>query len=151
MKKLFILFTLILFTSVSGFSQFKFGAGANLFFDGGYLGLGAKAHYQITDDFAGQASFHYMLDDIANYTIDLDVLYSGFNIGDLEGFNITPFAGINIFNFDVGLFGIGGSSTGINLGVLGNIPITESLDLYIEPKLILSGAGTLVIGGGIYF
>lgn len=154
MKKLLILIVLLSSFSVAGYSQFKIGAGATLLTDGSLFGVGAKGHYTFSEDFAGQASFTYYLEDATVWTLDLDVHYNGFGLGDLEGFNLTPFAGLNIFNVsaDTGLgFSVGASSTNINVGVNGMIPITESLDLYIEPKIIIGNGGTFGVSAGVYF
>jgi hypothetical protein len=135
---------LLLFCTLEGFSQFKVGAGANLIFDGGSLGIGGRGHYTVNEDFAAQGSFHYYLESFSLWNIDLDVHYDGFEIGDLEGFRLTPFAGLNIIG------GVG-SSVNLNIGIQGLTPLTESLDLYIEPKLIIGSGSSLAIAAGVYF
>ncbi len=155
MKKFIALAAFVVFGTVTGFSQFKFGAGANMIFDGSFFGVGARAHNTFTEDFAGQASFHYYFESgFTVWTLDLDVHYSGFELGDVESFSLTPFAGINIFNVsaDTGLgFGVSASSTNLNLGLNGTMPLTESLDLYIEPKIIIGNGGSFAIAAGVYF
>ena len=146
----------VLFCTLEGFSQFKVGAGANYIFDGSSFGVGARGHYTFTEDFAGQGSFHYYFEGsgISLWTLDFDVHYSGFEIGDLEGFRLTPFAGLNIItaSIDSGLgFGVSATSTNLNIGIQGLTPITESLDLYIEPKFIIGGGGAFAIAAGVYF
>ena len=153
MKKTIITFFAIVFIGVSGFSQFKFGAGANLLFDGGYFGLSGKGHYTINEQYAAQASFTYFFEDFTVWNLDLDVHYDGFNIGDLEGFRLTPFAGLNVFRTDITVGNISGGDTDINLnlGMNGTINLTESLDLYVEPKFILGDGSTFGIAAGVYF
>lgn len=155
MKKTFLfgLFTMLFCMTAS--AQFKFGAGINIDLDDSLFGITGKGHYQINDDYAGQASFTYFFekDLVKFWTLDLDVHYGGFDIGDLEGFHLTPFAGLNIANASVDIGGFGGSDTemGINIGINATIPITESLDLFIEPKLIISGIDGIGIAAGVYF
>ncbi len=150
MKKVLTLIVCIFAISASGYAQFKFGAGANLIFDGSSFGLGARAHYTINEDFAGQASFHYYLkeSDLSLTTIDLDVHYSGFDLGDVESFSLTPFAGLNIARASA--FGISASTTNINVGINGTMPL-GGLDLYVEPKFIIGNGGSFAIAAGVYF
>ena len=149
MKKMFSIVVFLFVLSVTGFSQFKFGAGANLIFDGSYFGLAGRGHYTINEDFAAQGTFTYYLKDFTAWTLDLDVHYSGFEIGDLEGFRLTPFAGLNIFN--VSVLGIGATDTGINLGLNGTMPLSSGMDFYLEPKIMLGGGSSLAIAAGVYF
>ncbi len=149
MKKLMAVAVFLTLLSTSGFSQLKFGAGANFLFDGSFLGVGGRAMYEINEDFSAQGQFTLLLDDIADYVIELDVYYNGFDLGDVEGFQLTPFAGLNVFRASV--FGIGASDTGLTIGLQGRTPLTGSIELYVEPKIYLGGAGTFAIAGGVYF
>ena len=129
-------------------AQTKFGAGVTLL--DGFFGVGARAHNSFTEDFAGQASFHYYFESLVTvYAIDVDVHYSGFDIGDVENFAITPFAGLNIFRSSQS--GFGGTSTNLNIGVNGSLPLTDTLDLYIEPKFIIGSDTAFGISAGVYF
>lgn len=155
MKKSILLgiFTMILCVSAS--AQLKFGAGLNLDLDDGFIGLTAKGHATINEEYAGQASFSYFFEknSVKVWTIDLDVHYSGFNIGDLEGFRLTPFGGLNVFHTSVNIGGFGGGNTelGINLGLNATFPINERLDLFIEPKIVISGIDGIGLAAGVYF
>ena len=153
MKKVIITFFAIAFISTSAFSQFKVGAGANYLFDGSLFGLSGKAHYTVNEQFAGQVSFSYFFEDFTVWNLDLDVHYNGFQIGDLEGFRLTPFAGLNVFRTSVTLGNItsGDTDINLNLGMNGTVPITETLDLYIEPKFILGDGSTFALAAGVYF
>ena len=146
MLRLLAVLCFTLFCTIEGFSQFKVGAGANFIFDESFFGVGGRAMYDIDEDFAVQGQFTLLLDDFADYIIELDVFYQGLDLGDVEGFQLTPFAGLNIFRA-----GIGGSDTGLTIGIQGLTPITDGLDLYIEPKLYLGGASSFAIAGGVYF
>lgn len=148
MKKLLTLTVLICAFSFSAEAQFKFGAGISFLVS--ELGFGARGHYTIDDQFAGQASFNYYLQSgITLWDLNLDVHYSGFDIGDVESFALTPFAGINFFNASV--LGISASTTNLNIGVNGTMPLTDSLDLYIEPKITIGNGGAFGIAAGVYF
>ncbi len=149
MKKLITLVLFISAFSTSGFSQLKFGAGANFIFDGSFLGVGGRAQYMINEDFSAQGQFTLLLDDVADYIIELDVYYSGLDLGDVEGFRLTPFAGLNIFRASV--LGFGASDTGLTLGLQGITPIADGLELYVEPKIYLGGGSSFAIAGGVYF
>lgn len=149
MKNLITFLFFMILISTSAFSQFKVGAGAGLIFDGSLFGVGGKGHYTINEDFAGQGSFTYYFEDFTVWTLDLDVHYSGFDIGDLESFRLTPFAGLNIFRASI--LGFGATDTGINLGLNGTMPLTDSMDLYVEPKFMIGGGSSLAISAGVYF
>jgi hypothetical protein len=149
MKKLLTLLFFVTVLSTSAFSQLKFGAGAGLILDGTLFGVGGRGHYTINEDFAGQGTFTYYFEDVSVWTLDLDVHYSGFNLGDVESFRLTPFAGLNIFRASV--LGFGATDTGINLGLNGTMPLTGSLDLYVEPKIIIGGGSSIAIAAGVYF
>lgn len=153
MKKVLALAVFMISMSAVSFGQFKFGAGAVLATgSGGNVGVQAKGHYQINEDFAGQASFTYFFESDVTFThFDLDVHYSGFDLGDVEGFSLTPFAGLNIATVSASSNGFGASftDTNINVGVNGTFPITDSMDLYIEPKIVIGGG--FIVGAGVYF
>ena len=153
MKKVIFTILTMTFLSTTGFSQFKVGAGVNTLFDGGYFGLSAKGHYTINEQFAGQASFTYFFEDFSAWNLDLDVHYNGFQIGDLEGFRLTPFAGLNVFRTSVSIGAItsGDTDLNLNIGMNGTVPITDSLDLYVEPKSIFGDGSTFGIAAGVYF
>ncbi len=148
MKKTLLLLVCVFAMGYSAQAQTKFGAGAS-FLDG-LFGVGARAHNSFTEDFAGQASFHYYFESLVNvYSIDLDVHYSGFDLGDVESFAITPFAGLNFFR--AAQNGIGGTNTNLNVGVNGTMPLTDTLDLYIEPKFIIGRISSFGVSAGVYF
>ncbi|MFT6808983.1 MAG: hypothetical protein ACJA01_002215 [Saprospiraceae bacterium] len=143
MKRILALVFFVAALAITGSAQFKFGAGVGLL--EGRFGVQAKAHNTFTEDFAGQGSFTYYFESGATvWSLDLDVHYKGFNIGDVEGFSLAPFAGLNIYR-------VSASATGLNVGINGTLPITDSLDLYIEPKIVIGGAGSFGIAAGVYF
>ncbi len=130
--------------ALTGTSQVKFGAGLSLL-DSNF-GVQGKAHYTLNDQFAPQASFSYFFESgVTLWALDLDLHYSGFEIGDVESFRITPFAGLNFYR--VSSFG----TTNLNLGVNGTMPLTDTMDLYIEPKITIGNGGTFGLAAGVYF
>ena len=133
--------------------EFKFGAQGQLLFDGSFFGVGGKGHYTFNDQFAGQASFTYYFEEVTVWTLDLDVHYSGFEIGDVESFRLTPFAGLNIFNVsvDTGFGSASASTTNLNLGMNGTMPLGDSLEFFLEPKIIIGSGGTFALAAGVYF
>ncbi len=156
MKRIVTIIACVFAFSFAAEAQFKFGAHAQLLTGGGgSFGVGARGHYQINDDFAGQASFTYYLEDYTAWALDLDVHYSGFDLGDVESFSLTPFAGLNIYNVsvDTGLpgFDFGLSSTNINVGINGTMPLSGRLSLFVEPKLVLGSGSGFVLTAGVYF
>lgn len=154
MKKLTALFVFLFLIGTSSYSQeFKFGAGISLELVD-LFGISGKAQYMVNEDFAGQASFTFFLEDPGTWwALDLDVLYGGFDIGDVEGFSITPFAGLQVasFSIDIGLGSASDTDIGINLGVQALIDITDSLELFIEPKVTLGGFEGVYLAGGVFF
>ncbi len=152
MRRILTLVCCVFAFSYSGLAQFQFGAQAGLTTgSGGLFGVGAKGHYTINEQFAGQASFTYYFETGTVWALDLDVHYSGFEIGDVESFSLTPFAGLNILTFSSGL-GFGSfSSTNVNIGMNGRLPLSGNLEFFVEPKLVLGGGSGFVVAAGVYF
>ena len=95
MRKIIVVAVLVAGFALIGNAQFKFGAGGILF-DGSF-GVQAKAHNGFSETIAGQGTFSFYFESgVTLWSIDLDGHYTGFSIGDLEGFRIAPFAGLNI-------------------------------------------------------
>jgi len=149
MLRLLVVSVFVFFSAVDGFSQFKLGAGANIVFDGGVLGLGGRAMYDIDDQFAVQGQFNFALDNFVDFFIEGDLFYKGLELGDLEGFHLTPFAGINFFRGSIGSQGF--TDTGLTIGLQGVTPLDGGLELYVEPKIYLGGGSSFAIAGGVYF
>ena len=155
MKKLLTLIALTCLFNISLSAQFTFGAGISINVDDSFFGLSGKGHYQINDEYAGQASLTYFLENnnVSFFIVDLDVIYNGFNIGDLEGFSIKALGGLQVASasVDTGFGSASDTELGLNVGVNAVIPLTDRLDLYIEPKFVISGIDGFVISGGVYF
>jgi outer membrane protein X len=154
MRKYFLTTILTLGIAVIGFSQFKFGAGLTADIDDGFIGVNAKGKFFVNDEYAGQATFTYFFEDdnVTFWNIDLDVHYMGFEIGDLEGFNLTPFGGLHVSRANFDIAGVkGDTELGLNIGIQGVIPITDELELYIEPKIVIAGMDGFLLSAGVFF
>ena len=136
MRKYLLTTILTLGIAVIGFSQFKFGAGLTADIDDGFIGVHAKGKYFVNDEYAGQASFTYFFEDdnVTFWNIDLDVHYMGLEIGDVD------VAGVD-----------GDTELGLNIGIQGVIPITDELELYIEPKIVIAGMDGFLLSAGVFF
>lgn len=132
------------FFSTAAFSQFHFGAGAQLQFDGSIFGIQGKAFYEYDDAWRGSGTFTFHLDDVANYSIDLDAQYKLLDISD--NFNLAPLAGLSILNFD-----FIGTELGLNLGAFLDFDL-DGKHVYAEPKILfVNGGNTLVVSAGLFF
>lgn len=154
MKRILIIAICLMALTFTSQAQVKFGPMATLFFNGTSFGIGAKAHTEFSDDIDGQASFTYFLESGTFWSLDADVLYKGLDIGDVEDFSIVPFGGLNIFqspSFTFQNIRTGGTTIGLNLGVSAKKSISDNMLLFIEPKVILGGAGTFAVTGGVFF
>ncbi len=152
-RQLFI----ILFCLSGGllFGQFKLGLGIAHDFDDKFSALGGKLHYTVNSDYAGQVGVHYFFpkSGVSAFVIDTDVHFYGIKIGEVGGFHVAPLAGLNIVRFKTSAGSISSSKTnlGINLGFHGNIPITDKLSIYLEPKFVLDGLDNFVLSAGVFF
>jgi len=142
MKK--ILFLTIFCTSLAtiGYSQFHYGAGAQLIFDNTILGAQGKLFYEHDETYRGVGAFTLHFSEGINWTIDLDAQYLLLDIG--ENFNLAPLAGLSITSYP------SGSDIGINLGAFIDLNF-QGKHVYIEPKFVLSGVESIAVSGGIFF
>ncbi len=142
MKKL-LTFILII-SSFQAFAQFKVGAGLNYTTFRPAWAAQIKTSIPLGDKWAigGTGDFFFISE--GGWDINIDAQYRLVELGNVP---IMPFAGVNFTDFKESEF-----STGINLGVLTYFPITDMLDLYLEPKylLISSNANGLVVSAGVF-
>ena len=100
MRKLILAACFMVGFATMGTSQFHFAAGAQLVLDSpSAFGVQGKALYDVNESWRGSGTFTLYLDDFYSYGIDLDVHYTGLEIGD--GFTLAPVAGLNITSIDV--------------------------------------------------
>jgi hypothetical protein len=148
MKRLLLLLFSTAFFITSAHGQLKFGAGINLLND---IGIQGKVHNVFSETIAGQGSFTLFFSSGATiFNIDLDAHYYAFDLGDLESFALTPFAGINIFSSS-GENNSGRTDIGLNLGINGTLQLTETLELYVEPRIVINNGTDFGLAAGVYF
>jgi len=144
MRKILFTFAFVVSFTTIGMSQFHFGAGAQIIFDGTVFGVQGKALYEVDETWRGVGTFTLHLDDFANWTVDLDAQYKLLEIS--ENFNFAPVGGISITDFD-----IIGSEIGINLGAFFDFVPDDSYRIYVEPKINIGGYESFTLSGGILF
>lgn len=147
MKKLLFTFAVLISFSTIGLSQFHFGAGAQLVFDGSVFGIQGKALYEVDETWRGAGTFTIHLEDFIDWTIDLDAQYKLLEVSD--DFDLAPFAGLSITRF--GVAGFGDTEIGINLGAFIDFVPSDSFHIYVEPKLNIGGYESFALAGGILF
>jgi len=146
MKKFLLSLSVLLFSICICQAQVQFGGGLQFFKPNGgsSFAIGAEALIAINDDYDLNPSFHYYFEEATLMAIDADVHYKKLVLND--SVKLNPFAGLNLITGDVD------SKLGINAGVHIQAPINESLELYVEPKLILiSDFDGFAIGAGVLF
>lgn len=134
---------------MSAFSQFNFGAGAQLIFDGSVIGVQGKALYEWDETWRGAGTFTLHLEDFIDWTIDLDAHYKLLQVSD--NFDLAPIGGISITSFSGVLTASGGTEIGINLGAFIDFVPSDSYHIYVEPKINIGGYESIAISGGILF
>ncbi len=150
MKNTFLITIVLLFVSLAGSAQLRFGAGISLLeFDA--FGIQGKVLYDLEDktdlpiDGAGTFTIYFQ-DPGSLWTIDLDGHYRLLTISDSVEFD--PLAGIQIARVTQGRFG--DTSLSINLG--GHFTInSDKYIIYVQPKITIGGLDGFVLAGGIMF
>lgn len=144
MKNLFfVALGLFMFLSTSD-AQVRFGAGAQLMFDGSIFGVQGKALYQVNESIDAAGTFTLHLEDGVNWTIDLEAHYLLLEFANDIGFK--PIAGLGITNFD-----FIGTEIGLNIGAFFDVFRSNNMQFYVEPKLRIGDYDTFIVSGGILF
>lgn len=145
-----ILLTFVLVGTINA-QSFRFGAGAQLIFDGSIFGVQGKAIYDVNDSFDAAATFTVHLKEFVDWSFDVDAHYKLLELGEDIGFK--PFAGLSITRVSIDFAGISQSDTdiGLNLGAFFDLLKTGNIQLYVEPKIIIGGAQSIAVSGGILF
>jgi len=148
MRKILITLSLLVSFTICGWSQFSFGAGAQLILDGGVFGIQGKALYEVDETWRGAGTFTIHLETGVDWTIDLDAQYKLLQVSD--NFDLAPVAGLSFTKF--GLAGFGSTTeVGLNLGAFIDFVPSDSYHIYVEPKLNIGGYESFSIAGGILF
>lgn len=142
MKSLPIFIFLII--SNFSFAQFKFGAGLGYLENGNQFSLQAKTAVGITNELMLGGSYNYYLSSANQYDVNVDAMWRIIDIN--RTVYIYPFGGLHFIKPNNTRIDIG-----INLGLFSYFPITEKLELYIEPKYILGSARSFSLSAGVFF
>jgi|GEM_PF-1324123 len=146
MKKLIFTIFIALTFGYSGFGQTQFGGGISFVSSSNSaIGVGLKTAFDVTESLRAAPSFHYYFEEGTFFSIDADIQFKLATIGDNT--LIFPFAGLNFAKTE-GL----DAELGINLGVHANFPVSDFLNVYLEPKFVLlSDLDGFAIAAGIFF
>jgi len=142
MKRLLLVFTLVLSFSTLGSSQFTIGGGASYVFPGSDFGFQTKALLGLSEEIDLSPSVGIFLGEGTPFVVDVDVHYALLEIGD--DFRFMPFAGLNYINTS------GNSDLGLNIGGSLRMDINENT-LYLEPKLTLLTYAGMALSAGMFF
>jgi len=124
------------------------------------LGLGAKAKFDLNDQFKISPSFVFLASNSENtalgkvsstvFEINGDVHYAFSDNGNVMFYGL---GGLNLVVASGKFFGESFSDTdiGLNLGAGGEYVIADKFNAFTEAKFGLGGAEQLLISAGIYF
>ncbi len=106
-------------------------------------GLEINSEFDISDGkITLSPSFDYYFpgDNVTSFALNFDGHY---NLGDMEGVNYYPIAGLNYYYWSVDLsdYGVGTASdgaVGLNLGFGASMPLNESIRLYGEGRIVMN-------------
>jgi hypothetical protein len=124
------------------------------------LGLGAKAKFDLNEQFKISPSFIFLASNSENtvlgkvsstiFEINGDVHYAFSDNGNVMFYGL---GGLNIVAASVKIFGESVSTTdiGLNLGAGGEFVVADKFNAFAEAKFGLGGAEQLLISAGIYF
>ena len=142
MKKTIILACLFIASTFSLQAQFHYGGGVQYNIDASVLGFQGKLFYEYDEAYRGSGTFTFHLDDVLNWTIDLDGHYKLFQI--FENLNFAPLGGLSIINFT------GDTRIGLNIGAFLDKEIKDRY-YYLEPKLTFRDGSAFIISAGTFF
>ncbi len=137
---------LLSFISFTAFAQFNIGVGTTVKPNDVTIGVQAKAVIGVDENWRFSPSANYYITNDAKFGFDADVMYTLITIAD--NVNIFPMGGINWTEYG----GMAGSDIGINLGVFSNFSIKDdSINIYLEPKMLFSDNKGFIMSGGVLF
>lgn len=145
MKKIFFACSLAIFCTTFCQAQFQYGGGVTLKLDDSEFGLNGRASFHVNEQYKGILGATYFFGNGAGsgLVLDADVHYKLVELAESVRFH--PFAGLS--------FVTGGNSTdiGINIGAHFDVKVNDGLDIFLEPKLAISGLSSLVFTAGTMF
>ena len=161
MKTLKLLLMVLFATGLSVSAQAQFRLGPSISFGSDTdLGIGAKAKFDLDDQFKISPSFNFLASDSENtvlgkvsstlFEINGDVHYAFSDNGSVLFYGL---GGLNIVFASGKILGESFSDTdiGINLGVGGEYVIADKFNAFTEAKFGIGGVDQLLITAGIYF
>lgn len=147
MKKHWLGAIMICFFVGSASAQLKFGAGLNSNFD--QTAIAVKAYFPVQEQWGGQISANLFLASGSPWMLDADAHYVLIRDDGGEGLQFSGFGGIHIVNGFAGLNK--DTEMGLNLGGHVHFPVSDNLDVYIEPKVTVISDGEFYLAAGVYF
>jgi len=134
----------LLFVGLSLSAQFKLGAGLNYTSFRAAWGVQLKTSIPVGDKWKIGGTGDFFVVNDRGWDLNVDAQYQLIEFGQIP---ILPFAGLNFTSLEETDFNVG-----MNIGVLSFFPITDTLDLYIEPKylLISSANNGMVYSAGVF-
>ncbi len=142
MKQIIVLFVFLVPCTM--FAQFKLGAGLQYLERTNQIGVHAKTAIGINDKIMLNASGNYYLSKAFRYDVNADVNWRLFDVNETVFF--YPLAGLNFLKATDSDIDIG-----INLGIFSYFPLSDRLDMYLEPKLILGSINSFAMSAGVFF
>jgi len=179
MNSLKITLVLFLITTVAN-AQFKVGGKLSYGSEIESLGIGAKAIYELDENFSLSGELNYFFGSNTNSTINVQGFDIGeqevetslttlntdlhYNLSNLNDLSLYAIGGLNFSFYSTesssgNNSGLGGQSSfdnsetfiGLNLGIGGGYPITDNLNAISELKYIINDLDQIVFSAGIVY
>jgi len=171
---------LLLITSLTS-AQIKIGGKLSYGTEIESLGIGAKAIYELDENFSLSGELNYFFGSNTNSTINVQGFDIGeqevetslttlntdlhYNLSNLNDLSLYAIGGLNFSFYSTELSsennfpGVGGQSSfdnsetfiGLNLGIGGSYPITDNLNAISELKYIINDLDQIVFSAGIVY
>lgn len=125
-------------------AQFKLGGGLNYIEKPSSIGIQAKALFGINEHLAMAGDAGYYITKGSQYDLNANLLWRALDVNGV--FKLYPEGGIGFYQVKDEELDIG-----INLGLFSYFPVTDTLDLYIEPKVMIGSANSFALAAGVFF
>ncbi len=154
MKQLrYFSFLILLLIATASQAQISVGPGIVYGFDVEEIGLQARGVYSINETWRGQADFTYYLEDndfISFWEFNTNANYIFVDNGNSI---VYALAGLQFFHVKIEdvLFGgdVSDTDTGLNLGIGGQLGLSDKITGFGEAKFTVGGAEQLLIAAGV--
>jgi len=141
-----LLILIFLGCTVTLSSQLSVGAALESDFDN--IGIKGQVKLGLTEEIALQGSYTIYFSSPVSTMLNLDGHYLLTTAGDSDMITVNALAGFNFWGS--GLEG-DKSVLGINIGSNVTFPISDRLDMFIEPKLTIISTASIQVAMGVYF